>query len=66
MRTVELWSCSCGTLYRAVCEIESTKSKIKSFFVCEKCEDEVALQGTILLCSEQQTQTHWLPLNRTA
>lgn len=63
MRTVELWTCSCGIQYRAICELDPAKSHIKTSFVCPRCAETIQLQGNIVICSEQNAENHWLPVD---
>jgi hypothetical protein len=62
VRNVQLWTCSCGTRYRAISEIDRAVIPVKSMFICQRCKKEVPLDGELLQASYEVENGLWIAI----
>jgi hypothetical protein len=62
VRNVQLWTCSCGTRYRAVSEVDRINVPTTSMFVCQVCKHEVPLDGELLQASYELENGLWIAI----
>ena len=58
MRSVTMWTCSCGVQYKVICEIDP-KSRKQTSVTCPHCQAVMKLDGVVSSCQEQIAQGQW-------
>jgi hypothetical protein len=60
MRSVTVWACFCGVLYKAICEIDRKSSPVKqASVICSHCQAVMKLDGVVSSCQEQIAEGQW-------